>query len=621
MSQANKQTRGNPVSRFFGGLWRLITWLRQGLLNLIFILIVVALIIAVVRNQPPVLPDSFVLRLTPTGNLVDQRQPLDPMTILLDDQAQYAETLARDLVEAIDRAREDERVTDLVLELQYLEGGGFGLLEEVARALTEFRAAGKKVTAVSSNYNQAQYYLASFSDRIYLNDMGTILLTGFGSYRSYFKEALDKLSIHLHVFRVGEYKDAVEPFLRNDMSDASREQNSRWLNDLWTYYTQQIEIQRQLTPGKLDTLISQADNSLAETEGDMAQFAIAQGLVDASHSRQQIRALLIDDYGYDEQVDSYRAIDWYDYLRHQRMVSRALNSADKVGLIVASGAIVEGYHPDGTVGSDTMIQLLREARKREDLKALVIRIDSPGGSAFASEVIRTEIATTRDAGIPVVISMGNVAASGGYWIAAGGDEIWALPTTVTGSIGVFGLVPSFAEGLGKLGIHNDGVGTTPLADAFHLDRTLNPLLANTLQHNVEAIYQRFLNIVAQSRGMSTEAVHAIAEGRVWSGQQAQELGLVDKLGTLEDALSAAAGYAKLEDWEILSITRPLGPSEQLLQQFFGSAWIQGLLGGKTTDNLRQAQHWVNTLTQPLDTLLQHPASNHVYAHCMTCDMQ
>lgn len=620
MSQANGQTTGNPVGRFFRGLGRLITWLRQGLLNLIFIVIVIAIVIAVVQSQPAPLPDEFALRLTPSGQLVDQRQPIDPLTSLMDENARYAETLARDLVDTIELAREDKRVTHLVLELQYLEGGGLSVLEEVARALTRFRGSGKEVTALSNGYNQAQYYLASVADRVYIHDMGNLMLTGFGSYRSYYKEALDKLAINFHIFRAGEFKDAVEPYMRNDMSPASREQSSAWLNDLWGFYTRRIETERELSPGRIDAIINRVDTALAEADGDIARFAAAQGLVDAAHSRQQMRALLIDDFGYDEQTDSYRAVDWYDYLYRNRSAPQ-MPGRDKVGLIVASGTILEGEHPEGTVGSDTMIQLLREARKNGDVKALVIRVDSPGGSAFASEVIRAEIATTRDAGIPVVISMGNVAASGGYWMAAGGDEIWALPTTITGSIGVYGLLPTFEDSLGKLGVRSDGVGTTDMADAFHLDRPLNPLFASAMQQSVDAIYQRFLGTVAQARGLSTETVHEIAQGRVWSGQKAHELGLVDKLGTLEDALAAAAGYAKLDDWETLPITRPLSPGEQLIQQLFGSAMIQGLLGGGTANNLLQAQQLVTDITQPLGDWLQHPDSNHIYAHCLVCDIR
>lgn len=614
------QTKGNPLGRFFSGLWGIITWLRVALFNVIFLIIVIAIIAAVIQNQPAPLPDKFALRLAPSGQLVDQRQPIDPLTSLMDENAQYAETLVSDVVEAIDTAREDERVTHLVLELQYLEGGGLSKLEEIARALTQFRDSGKDITALSNNYNQAQYYLASFAHRVYVHDMGNVMITGFGSYRTYFKEALDKLAINFHVFRAGNYKDAVEPYTRNDMSSASKEHNSQWLNDLWQFYTARVEGERELESGSIDAIINRIDTAIAEADGNMSRLATTNGLVDAAHSRQQLRALLIDKFGYDEDADSYKAVDWQRYLGLNRTLPD-LPGTDKVGVIVASGTILEGEHPAGTIGSDTMIQLLREARKNRDIKALVIRIDSGGGSAFASEVIRAEIATTRDTGIPVIISMGSVAASGGYWMAAGGDEIWALPTTITGSIGVYGLIPTLEESFDKLGLHNDGVGTTPLADAFHLDRPINPLMASAIQQNVDSLYRRFLQTVAQARGMTPEAVHEIAQGRVWSGQRAHQLGLVDKLGTLNDAVAAAAGFADLSDWETVTITRPLSPGEQLMQQLFGNSLMQGALEGKTANSLLRAQHLVAGITEPLDTLLQHPDSNRIYAHCLTCDMR
>ncbi|MDO3382101.1 signal peptide peptidase SppA [Gilvimarinus algae] len=602
--------RKGPVLGFFSALWSGITWLRRTLANLLFILIIVIVVVALGQRETDVLPERFALHLTPHGQLVDQRQPVDPLAALAGNDSRHGETLVRDLVHAINRGAKDDRVTHLVLDLNELTGGGISKLREVGQALENFKQAGKPIIALGDEYMQDQYYLASYADTIYLHDMGHVLLTGYASHRLYLKEAIDKLGINFHIFRAGKFKDAVEPFTRNDMSDASRQHNSQWLNSLWDHYTSRVEALRSLPVGAVNDLIANSDRALAEARGDAAQMALNAGLVDKVASRQQTRAELIELFGYDKQADSFQSVDWYRYLGHEKHLP--LPGKSYVGLINATGPIYEGEQPPATVGSDTLIQLLRQVRDDSSIKALVIRIDSPGGSAFASEVIRAEIVTTRDAGIPVIVSMGSVAASGGYWIATAADEIWALPTTITGSIGVFSLIPTLEESLKKLGIHSDGVSTTPLAGALNPTRPLTEDAARVMQLSVDSIYQRFLSTVAESRGLTLEQVDRIGQGRVWSGARAAELGLVDKLGTLEDALAAAAQYAELDGWEIREISPPLTPTEQLLQQLAGVGVTLPM-----PDVLGQWQALGKYLPS---AKLWDFAPRQVYAHCLGCGL-
>ncbi|WP_020209279.1 signal peptide peptidase SppA [Gilvimarinus chinensis] len=557
----------NPISRLFSLLWNAITWTRRVITNLLFLLIVVVVVAALSQRQSDELPNTFALELTPMGALVDERQALDALSALGGENSLHSETLVRDLVRSIDLARDDNRVSHLLLNLNYLNGGGISKLYEVAQSLERFKQSGKPVIAMADHYTQDRYYLASHADTIYLHDMGFVLLTGYGSYRLYYQEAIEKLGLNFHIFRAGKFKDAIEPYTRTDMSEASREHNRVWIHQLWDEYTTRVEALRQLEPGTVDQLISNSDQALASVGGDTSHLALKHGLTDKVLSRQQMRAELTELVGYDKDHDTYKSVDWYRYLKHHRQMP--LPGKSYVALINAVGPIYDGEQPPGTVGSDTMVQLLSQVRQDTSLKALVIRIDSPGGSAFASEIIRAEIASIRDSGIPVYISMGSVAASGGYWMASAAEQIWALPTTITGSIGAFSLVPTFEDSLAKLGIYTDGVGTTPLADALNPTRSMTEETARLMQLSVDSIYQRFISTVAEARNLDIKTVDEIGQGRVWSGTSALELGLVDKLGTLHDTLHAAASAARLDKWEVKTISAPLTPMEEFLQHLDG----------------------------------------------------
>lgn len=606
------------IRRTFSFLWNLITWIRVALLNIIFLLIVAAIFFSFSSDQSTLtIPDQTALRIAPSGALVDERSYMDPMTQLLEQaRPEEVETVVRELTTALKRAAGDNRVTALILDLSDLKGGGISKLEEIGSALQTFKATGKPVIAISDTYSQDQYYLASYADTIYLNPMGAVLLTGYSTYRNYFKDALDKLNLNFHVFRVGEFKDAVEPFLQDHMSDASREHNQQWLGEIWQTYQQRVESLRKLPANTLNDYINHLDQHMLAAQGDSATLALNKKLVDQLASRHDITRILQQQFGTTEEGDDYLALDYWDYL--DITDNQILPETNKIGLLIASGTILDGEQPAGAIGGDSLAQLIREARADTDIKALVVRVDSPGGSAFASEVIRQELSVTRASGIPVIVSMGSVAASGGYWMAMGANEVWATPTTITGSIGVFSAFPTVENALTHMGISTDGVGTTELAGALRVDRPLSPLASNVLQQSVENIYRRFITLVADARQSTPQQVHAVAQGRVWTGAAAQTLGLVDKLGTLDDAIASAAAQAKLDTYQVDVIRQPLSPGEQLLQELSGGT---ALLPQSFTASWQLPAFWQKTLspfTAQIKMLSQMNDPHGVYAQCLEC---
>lgn len=568
--------------RAVGFLGTMLTWARNTVANLVFILLILILLAALGANAPKPLPGSFALHLAPTGVLVDQRSYIDPTSALLSDEnLDENETVVSELVEAINGAATDKRVTLMVLDPGRLLGGGLSKMNEIGQALEHFKANGKKIIAVADNYSQEQYYLASYADEIYLHDMGVVEITGYSRYMNYYKTALDKLGVNIHAFRSGKYKDYLEPYLRDDMSEESREHNAQWINELWATYTGNIEQRRKLPPGSINDFVNNMDAHLALTDGNTAKLALEKALVDHIQSRQAMEQMLVDVAGKNDEGDGFNGIGVKSYLADTR--KQLSLEKDKVAVVTAVGSIVDGHQPDGTIGSETMLELLRQVQKDDDVKALVIRIDSGGGSAFASEVIRTEILKLREKNIPVYISMGSVAASGGYWISTAGDKIWAQPTTITGSIGVFGAFPTLENSLKKIGINTDGVGTTELAGTMRLDRPLTDKAGKVIQQGVDNIYQRFITLVAEAREQDKESIHEVAQGHVWTGAKAKELGLVDDLGTLKDVIAAVATHAGLEKYRVEYVKRPLSPKEEFLQSLMGgqaSDWVAASLTQK-----------------------------------------
>ena len=617
-------TKDKKEQGFFRKIFSLISttvkFLRSAI-NLIVLLFIISIIASLFAGNVKPLPEQAFLRLMPSGILVEQLTYTDPLSQIIGQGAQRpAETLVSDITDALQNAKDDPRITGLVLELDFLAGGSISKLQTIGAAISDFKSSGKPVIAIGNNFTQEQYFLASFADEIHLNPMGTIVLNGYGNYHSFFKDAFDNLKINFHVFRVGKYKDAIEPFVRNDMSTASKAQASLWLNELWQAYSSGVENNRQLPTGSIDNYVNNMSQNLNLASGNGAHLALQHGLVDHLSPLPAVRKRLASMAGQNEKKDDYLHVGMHEYLFHQNLQLSETPSKDKIALIVAKGTIYGGEQPEGDIGSKSFSNLIAKVRENKDVRALVLRIDSPGGSAFASEVIRREIEQIQDSGIPVVVSMGSLAASGGYWVAAGADQIWALPTTITGSIGVFGVVPTFENTLATLGIYNDGVGTSPIADIYHLDRPMSPQAKQLIQLSVNNIYQQFLDLVANGRNSTPAKIHEIAQGRVWTGRKAKELGLVDELGGLDDAIAAAATLAALDDYELIDIKPTLNFQQQLLKQL--SRGVQ-----KATQNLglksvqspllspALSQYAKQLLTQ---SYLGEKAPGHLYLQCMQC---
>lgn len=556
------------IARLFRALWNALNFTRRLVFNLVFLVLLVALAVAVLRGRP-VLSPRTALVLDPKGAIVEQYSSDPGQRVLANlSGSDVKEVQLRDILRAIDTAAKDARIERLVLVPDEIAGAGLSTMREIGAALDRFKAAGKEVVAVSAGMDQNQYFLAAHANRILLDPEGSVVLEGFSGYRSYYKDALDRLGVQVHLIRVGTYKSAGEPFILDRASDASKEADAYWMGGLWQEYLGEIAALRKLDAARLADDIAHYDERVAAHEGDLAGLALEQKLVDQlatrAEARAQLRALGVADGS-----EGFRQVDFRGYLAATAPELPARGA--QVAVVVAEGEIVPGEQPPGRIGGQSTAQLLRAARQDDAVRAIVLRVDSPGGDAGASEVIRREVAQAREAGKPVVVSMGDVAASGGYWIAMDGDEIWAQPTTITGSIGIFGLIPTLPETLAKIGIHTDGVGTTPLAGAFDIRRSLSPQLESILTSVIRRGYGEFIGKVAKARGKTPEQIDAIAQGRVWSGSQAHERGLVDKLGGLEDAIAAAAARARLgSDYRVSYVERQLSAWERLALSFGNS---------------------------------------------------
>ncbi len=553
---------------FFKRICKTLIICVQVLASLFIVCISIFILVISLKNGDQPLPDKAALKISPIGTLVETKTYVSPLKKFMEKSGVETETLLSELITTIDYASGDKRITNLVLDLDYFTGGGISKLEELGKALTRFKSSGKSITAIGDSYNQEQYFLASFADEIHLNPMGSVLIEGYSRYNSYFKDALDQLKIKVNVFRVGVYKDAIEPFTRNSMSDESKEHTSIWVNDLWNAYTKRVEKSRNLPENFLSDYSNNLGKKLLNYKGDAAKLALNAGLIDKISNRKDSIDYLISVSGMGDD-GGYQYIDSSSYMRHIKQkiyLSKARDNTNHIALITASGPIEIGDQPNGKIGSESMSLLIKQAKEDDSIKAVVIRIDSPGGGAFASEAIRQDIIALKELGKPVVISMGSVAASGGFWIAMGATEIWSTPTTITGSIGVFGIVPTFEETLQNIGVRSDGVDTTTLSNIYQISRPMSDHAKQVIQSGVDYTYSKFLSIVAEARNISVKKVGLIAQGRVWTGEKALELGLVDKLGGLNEAVSAAANIAKLDNYELRELIRPLSFQEKILNQ-------------------------------------------------------
>lgn len=547
------------MSRFFHFIGRVFDFLIKLTGRLLFLLLLVGVIFLVVSSPDPLqVPDDGLVVINPRGAIVEQSGLVAPGSLLM-GATDVNSTSVRDIVEALQLAAADNRINGAILDLTEMGQASPAILEAIGAALDEFKATDKTLLAYSAYYSQPQYLLASYADTVYLHPMGQVLLPGYGGSQLFFADLLDRLGVNVHIFRVGTHKAAVEPFMLNGMSEESRSNNQQLADELWQHYLDQVALNRGLSESAVRSYAANYPAHLLAAGGNTAQVAVDHGLVDELVSQprfqDQVRSVTGD--------AAVRTIEFQQYLALSRRPQ--LPAQNEIGVIVAQGTIDVGEQPRGMIGADSINQLIREARNNDRIKALVLRIDSPGGSALASELIREELMQLQAAGKPLVISMGGTAASGGYWIAATADEIWASPVTVTGSIGIFGVVPTFEDSLDELGVHADGVSTTPMTRADVFSGLTEPMAA-VFQASVEDGYQRFLSLVAEGRGLSVAEVDAIAQGQVWSGSQARDHGLVDNLGGLDGAIGAAARLAGLEDYQYRFIEKPLTPAEQFVQQ-------------------------------------------------------
>ena len=604
------------IAAFFTFVWRSLDALRK-VLHLIVLLGFFLAIAAALSPSIPIVPHKTALVIAPQGTLVEQLagNPFDRAVAELYGQ-QRAETLVRDLTDAIEAAKTDKRVAVLVLDLGHMAGGGVAKLEEVAAAVRDFRTSGKKVLAFGEGYDQAQYYLAAQADEVYLDPQGLVLIDGFGYYRTFLKGVIDKLAIDVNVFRAGKFKSYTDQFSRSDMSEQEEEESMGWLNALWSQYQAGVVKARRLDSGAIAAYANGFPELAKAHRGDLAAVALDQHLVTKLKSRREFEDQLKGLVGEDEDEHTFRGVAHWDYLAAVRPTRGLHLDGDRIGVVVASGQILDGEQPPGTVGSDSVVRLLREALHEDAVKAVVLRIDSPGGSVFASEVIRREVDALRKAGKPVVASMSSVAASGGYYIAMDADQIWASPATLTGSIGVFAVFPTVERTLSKFGITVDGIGTTPLAESLRLDRTLHEQAKEILQSSVEHTYAEFVEHVAAARGKSFDDIDAVAQGRVWAGVDAAQHGLVDHLGSYKQALNAAAKLAKLgDDYKVQYIEAPLGWREAIALQSQALAARFARSVAPERQLLSQARRWFAPLEEELARLSLFTDPKQVYYYC------
>ncbi len=551
-----------PLRRFFRGVWRVVDVSRRVVLNLVFLLILAFVVIGLIRSGPPVLSDKTALVLNLDGAVAEQKTGNLRSTALDQVRGDGAQKMQlRDIVGVLDTAAKDDKITSLVLILDDLQPTGFTTLREIAAAVDRFRAGGKKVVAWGSSFDQRQYYVAAHADEVYLHPQGGVMIEGFGSLRNYYKDALDKLGVTVNLLRVGTYKSYGEPFIANAPSPAAIEAETALNGSLWKTYTDDVEKRRKLEAGALMRGIDDAPARLAATGGDLARLALNEKLVDGLKTRDELRAMMIQRGTLDHEERTFRQVSFDEYLARLRPQL----TGDAIGIVVAEGEIVDGAAAAGTVGGLSTANLIRKARDNKDVKAVILRVNSPGGSSFGSELVRRELELTRAAGKPVIVSMGDVAASGGYWISTASDEIVADAATITGSIGVFALLPTADQTLAKIGVHPAGVGTTWLRNAGDPRLPLDPRLADLIQKSVEHTYLDFTTRVAAARKTTPEKVDAVGQGRVWSGTQAKERNLVDTIGLFADAVKAAETRAKLGDKpRLLYIEREPGTFARLV---------------------------------------------------------
>lgn len=593
-------------------IWRILSGISKVitvLVPLLFVgIFVAALSVSLSETVPEPLPERAGLLIAPQGRLVENKTPLEPVDALFASEL-AGETLLSSLIEAIDEAANDTRITSIVIDLEDLSGPSTSQSMEIIEAIERFSETGKPVVAVGDYFSQSHYLLASQADEIILHPEGGVSLMGFGVYRTYLKQFLDNIRVKFHVFRAGENKSAVEPYLRDDMSPQEREVVARWLNSLWDDYAAQVERGRGKAAGDLTKFINDFPARLEAQGGDLAKVFLEEGYVDTLLSGDAMDARVTEIV---DAVDEEGEVELVGLRRYLLDVRQSFNDArPTIAVVPVEGTLIPGESIQGSAGSETIVEQLEDAMDAE-VAAVVLRINSGGGSVFASEEIRAKVQEISQAGIPVVASMGGAAASGGYWIAAETDQIWALPTTITGSIGAFSVFPTVEGVFDYFGATVDGVGTTNMASGFDPAQPLDENTRRIFQVVIDGIYQEFLNLVADGRDMTVEDVDAIAGGKVWIGRQALEIGLVDKLGSLNDAIEAAAELAGVDDYAAERFGTPISPQQLVLEELGKNLQVSMPM---TVEN---ALVWIAPLQEPLAELSRLQDPKHVYLQCFDC---
>jgi protease-4 len=607
------------IAGIFRWTWRLLNFIRELILNLFLVLLIlvgVGIYLSFQSSSTSTAPARGALLVDLSGVVVDQPSVNNRVRqwgreLLGASSSRLQENSLFDVVDSIRKAKDDKNITGMVLQLNDFAGADQPSLRYIGKALREFRDSGKPIFAIGDSYNQTQYYLASYANKVYLSPQGAVDLHGFATNNLYYKSLLDMLKVTTNIFRVGTYKSAVEPLIRDDMSPAAREADSRWIGGLWQNYLETVAANRQLTPQQLFPGAAGVLSGLQAAGGDTARYALDNKLVDELASRTAIENQLVKTFGWDKQANDFNAISIYDY-----QPKPDANQGGKIAVVFANGAIMDGPQTPGNIGGDTTAAELRQARLDPAVKAVVFRVNSPGGSVSASEVIRSELAAVRAAGKPVVVSMGGMAASGGYWVSTPADYIIASPSTLTGSIGIFGIINTYEKTLDTLGVHTDGVATSPLAD-IAVTKALPQEFSQMMQLNIENGYKNFLDLVAKSRKMTPQQVDQIAQGHVWLGSDAKANGLVDQLGDFDDAVKKAAELAKLQQWQLDWFVDTPSLSDMVLSQFGVSihamlpAAIQAMLPAplaSVANAVKEQPGLFNNLNDPQNR----------YAICLTC---
>ena len=606
------------IGKVFSAIWSGANGVRK-VLHLLLLLFIFLLFFDATSEPPHLIPRHAALVIQPVGYLVEQYdgRPFDrAVAEMLGDGT--PQTLVQDIVDALEFAKNDDRIDVVYLELTRLFGGGLSKLQHVGAAIEDFRSSGKTVIANADFMSQQSYYVAAFADEVYLHPDGMLFLRGYGRFQQYYKDAIDLLRIDWNIFRVGTHKSFVEPYTRMGMSDEDRETNLRLIDQLWSQYQLDVVAARGLESDAIDTFASNYLEIVKGAGGDAAVAARDYGLIDELLARNEVRDILIDYVGEDpDEPDAFSATGMYDYLAQMRMLAGSKAKDENIGVVVAAGEILFGSQPPGTIGGDSTAALLRRALNDDSVKAVVLRIDSPGGSSFAAELIRDEVIALREAGKPVVASMGSVAASGGYSIAMNADHVVASPTTITGSIGVFGMFPTYQRTLQTVGVSTDGVGTTPFSGELRPDREMSEQTKELFQLFIEDTYDDFITGVADSREMDKQEVDEVAQGKVWTGVDALGHGLVDQLGSFEDAVLVAAELAGLEDDEygLRTIEQKMSPGEQLIVDIIGAGAKAGLdLSGliRTPNGLEEL---AGSLAEKTKLMLRFNDPKGIYSHC------